>query len=165
MSPLEPGKKAPQIEGTTLDGSSFSLDQLRSDAPVLLAFFKVGCPTCQYAFPFLERIHRAYPGGKFKVIGVSQDDAAATKEFNQKYGVSFPVVLDDPKKYPASNAYGLKNVPSLFMVSTSGDVEQTSAGWVKEEFERMHRSLAMATGQTPAAIFKPGESVQDFKAG
>src|SRR5256885_9795159 len=38
--------------------------------------------------------------------GTSQDDARATKEFARKFGVTFPIALDE-KGYPASNAYGL----------------------------------------------------------
>ena len=159
------GKKAPSIEAPTLDGKKFSLDEARKQAPVLVAFFKVSCPTCQYAFPFLDRLHRVYPDGRVKVVGVSQDDVSATRDFQKEYGVSFPVALDDMKKYPASNAYGLTFVPSFFVVGPDGTVEQSSFGWVKEEFEQLNQRLAKAAGVPPAAIFKPGEQVADFKSG
>ena len=165
MNTLTAGKLAPDIETSTVDGKNFSLDEARKQSPVLVAFFKVGCPTCQYTFPFLERLHRAYPGGKVQVVGVSQDNASDTREFNQRFGVSFPVALDDTKKYPASNAYGLVNVPSLFVVSPGGAIEQASIGWDKKEFEQINQRLAKAAGVPPAALFKPGESVQEFKAG
>lgn len=165
MATLGPGNKAPSIDAPTLDGGRFSLEEAQKQAPVVVAFFKVGCPTCQYTFPFLDRLHRAYPDGKVRVVGVSQDDAAATREFNKSFGVSFPVALDDTKKYPASRAFGLTLVPSLFVVSPDGTIAQSSIGWVKEEFEQINRHLAKSAGQSPAAIFRPGESVQDFKAG
>ncbi|MGH9508679.1 MAG: peroxiredoxin family protein, partial [Terriglobales bacterium] len=71
MSALEPGKIAPEIALPSLDGSPFSLEAARKRGPVIAAFFKVSCPTCQYTFPFLERIHKAYPGEKITVLGVS----------------------------------------------------------------------------------------------
>jgi len=37
---------------------------------------------------------RALRGEAATVIGVSQDDAKGTKEFNQEYGVTFPTLVD-----------------------------------------------------------------------
>ena len=133
--------------------------------PVVAAFFKVGCPTCQYTFPFLERIYRAYPKDRVKVVGISQDDAEQTAAFIKEFGVTFPVLLDDTKKYPASNAYQLVNVPSTFLIGKNGKVEMTTIGWVKDEFEQLNEAVARAIPIPPAQIFKYGEDVKDFKAG
>lgn len=165
MAALEAGAKAPEISLNSTHDRHFSLDAERSKAPVVAAFFKVECPTCQYAFPFFERIANAYPREKVFFVGVCQnpkDDAVA---FARKYGVTFPIVLDDTKKYPASNAYGLMNVPSTFLVSTAGKVEFSIIGWVKEEVVRLNELVAKAAGVPPAEIFKPGEQVLEFKAG
>src|SRR5437899_1710457 len=123
MPALAPGATAPDISLSTLDGRQLSLDGAESSTPVVAAFFKVGCPTCQYAFPYLERIYKAYPKDKVTFVGVSQDTKNDTAEFTKQYGVTFPVLLDDMKKYPASNAYGLEYVPSIFVISPSSKVE------------------------------------------
>src|SRR5437588_12468269 len=120
---LTAGANAPDFSLNTIDGKSFSLDSETKSTPVVAAFFKVGCPTCQYAFPFLERIYKAYPKDKVKFIGVSQDAKSDTAEFTKRFGVTFPVVLDDAYKYATSNAYGLTNVPSIFVVSPANKVE------------------------------------------
>ena len=74
-------------------------------------------------------------------------------------------MLDDPNGYAVSNAYGLTNVPSLFLIGQDGQIEITSVGWVKPEIEEINRKLAEAQ-QTPLPeIFKPGEDVRPFKAG
>ena len=49
-------------------------------------------------------------------IGISQDNTKKTEAFLNQYGVTFPVVFDDPKNYTVSNAYGLTNVPTLFYI-------------------------------------------------
>lgn len=164
MSPITPGAIAPDFSLKQLDGQNFSLTSTLQSTPVVAAFFKVSCPTCQYAFPFLERIHKSYPTDKARLVGVSQDDAEATKTFVKEFGVSFPVVLDGAG-YPASNAFRLENVPSLFSISTAGKVELTAIGWVKSEIEAINQRMAKAAGLPPAQIFKPGEYVADFKAG
>ena len=165
MPALEAEALAPNITLRTTNGQEFFLESSRKTAPVILAFFKVGCPTCQYAFPYLERIHKAYSHAKLNVVGISQDDNASTLDFIKKFGVTFPVLLDDIKKYPASNAYGLTNVPSVFLVSTEGRVETSSVGWVKEEIEALNRKAAKMAGTPAIEIFKKGEQVADFKAG
>ena len=60
MTALATGAKAPEFELKTLEGKRFSLNEELAKGPVVLAFFKVSCPTCQYAFPYLERLYKAY---------------------------------------------------------------------------------------------------------
>ena len=74
---------------------------------MLLAFFKISCPVCQLTAPYLERLavrnERAV-----QVIGISQDDAGATRGFANRFGLTFPTLLDSSEdEYPASNAYGI----------------------------------------------------------
>lgn len=166
MPALETGVAAPQIRLKALDGSEFSLDEARSRGPVVLAFFKVSCPTCQLAFPFLERIYKAYhASGRFTFAGVSQDNARDTQAFNRQFGVTFPVLLDDPGRYKASNAYGLTNVPSVFLISAAGEIELSIVGWSKPETEELGRRLASVSGLAVARIIAPSESVTEFKPG
>ena len=166
MPALETGVAAPEIRLPALDGAQFSLDEARKRGPVVAAFFKVNCPTCQLAFPYLERIQKAYGNkGKFTLIGVSQNDAADTRAFNREFGVTFPTLLDDTRKYPASNAYGLTNVPSTFLISPEGEIELSSVGWSKQEMEELNRRVAEISGVALVPLFKPGEKVPDFKPG
>src|SRR5512133_2681491 len=111
MPALSAGKTAPDFSLPAMDGSIFSLADALKRGPVVLAFFKISCPVCQYAFPFLERIYQAHRGEKVSVIGISQNDKSGTAAFMREYGVTFPVLLDNAPRYPVSNAYGLTNVP------------------------------------------------------
>jgi peroxiredoxin len=165
MAALTVGAKAPDFELSRLDGKLFILREELARGPVVVAFFKVSCPTCQYAFPFLERLERAYGGRGARVIGVSQNDAVQTSAFIQEFGVTFPVLLDDTEKYPVSNAYGLTNVPSIFWVADDGQIEVSSVGWVKADFEAINRKMAQSKKLPLAGMFKPGEEVRDFRAG
>jgi len=165
MAALEVGKKAPEFKLKTLDGKRFSLSEELAQAPVVLVFFKVSCPTCQYALPFLDRLYKAYGHSGGKLVGVSQNDARETAAFIKEFGVSFPVLLDDTHKYPVSNAYGLTNVPTVFWIAQDGEIEVSSVGWVKADFEQINRRMAEAGKTAPFAVFQPGEDVRDFRAG
>jgi len=165
MAALATGAKAPDFELKTLDGKQLSLREELARGPVVLAFFKASCPTCQYAFPFLERLHKAYQQRGYTLVGISQNDAKDTAAFNKEFGVTFPVLLDDTQKYPVSNAYGLTNVPSIFWIAQDSEIEISSVGWMRADFEQIARKMADSGKTSPAAIFKPGEDVRDFRAG
>ena len=166
MPALEAGVQAPEIELQDLDGHKFSLKEARKKGPVVAAFFKVSCPVCQLALPFYDRIFQAYANSrKFTFVGVSQDNAADTKVFNRQFGVSFPVLLDPAAKYPVSNAYGLTNVPTFFLISPAGEIEFSSVSWSKADVEQLGRRLAHLSGMPVEAIFKSGEKVPEYKPG
>jgi peroxiredoxin len=165
MPALATGTKAPEFELKTLDGNHFSLTEQLTRGPVVLAFFKVSCPTCQYAFPFLERLHRAYGANDVSLVGISQNGAKDTAAFNKEFAVTFPVLLDDTESYPVSNAYGLTNVPTFFWIAQDGEIEVSSVAWVKADFEQINRKMAETGKIAPAMVFNPGEDVRDFRAG
>jgi peroxiredoxin len=131
----------------------------------VVVFFKVSCPTCQYALPFFERLNEAYGHKGVTLVGISQNDAKETAAFNKTFDVKFPVLLDDAGSYPVSNAYGLTNVPSIFWIGQDGEIEVSSVGWVKADFEEINRRMAGAGKIAPTAVFAPGEDVRDFRAG
>ena len=163
MAALTVGTKAPDFELNTIEGKPFFLSRALAFGPVILAFFKVSCPTCQYAFPFFERLHKAYPA--VRIFGISQNDANEAAAFTKDFGITFPILLDDIRKYPVSNAYGLTNVPTLFWIAEDGEVQISSVGWVKSDFEQVNQMLAETGKGAPAVLFKPGEEVRDFRAG
>jgi peroxiredoxin len=166
MPALEAGVHAPEIELQFVDGRKFSLKEAREKGPVVAVFFKVSCPVCQMALPYLDRIFRAYDqGGKFTFVGVSQDNAADTLAFDRQFGVTFPVLLDPAGKYPVSNAYGLTNVPTTYLISPEGEIEFATVSWSKADIEQLNRRLAMLSNAPVTQVFQPGEKVAEFKPG
>jgi peroxiredoxin len=165
MAALTVGTRAPHFELTGMDGTTFSLQDALNRGPVLAVFFKVSCPVCQYALPYYERIYKTYGDRSVAIVGVSQNQRSDTAEFMKRYGVTFPVLLDDTKTFPASNAYGLTNVPTSFWIAQDGEIEISSVGWVRQEFEDMARKAASASGTSPKPVFQPTEQIADFRAG
>ncbi len=165
MAALTAGTKAPQFELPSMDGSKFSLNEALTRGPVLAVFFKVSCPVCQYAFPYFQRVYKAYGNSKLTVVGISQNEKKDAAAFMKNFGVTFPVLLDDTKSFPVSNAYGLTNVPTAFWISEDGVIEISSVGWVRSEFDEICQKAAFAAGNIPKPVFQPAEKVADFRAG
>ena len=78
---LAAGKIAPDFTLEGVDGKSHSLAAALKNGPVLLAFFKISCPVCQFTFPYIERLFEKYGNSKVTVWGVSQDDAQDRSSF------------------------------------------------------------------------------------
>jgi peroxiredoxin len=166
MAALVTGKLAPDFTLPTLDGRQVSLRDLCQRGPVVLAFFKVSCPVCQYAFPLYERMAQAHKDSGASFLGISQNNASDAQAFAREYGVSFPIALDDEaNRYIVSNAYGLTNVPTLFCIAPDGQIEVSSVGWSKRDLEDLNAKLAALRGQKPTVLWRPGESIQEFRPG
>lgn len=166
MPALDTGIMAPDFTLTTTQGQKVALADALKKGPVLLAFFKTGCPTCQYAFPFFERVYQSNRGGSVTVLGISQDVPQKTSQFLAEFGVTFPVAIDDDSNgYAVSIAYGLTNVPTTFLIAPNGDIEVSSVGWSKAETERINERLASYNQQPPKQLWHAGEDVRDYRAG
>jgi peroxiredoxin len=164
MTHIVAGNIAPGFSLKALDGKAYSLGVLLERGPVVAAFFKISCPVCQFTFPFLERLYKRYGEDGVTFVGISQDDAQSTKEFAAEYGVTFPMAPDE-KGYPVSNAYGLTNVPTIFLIETDGTVNVSSTGFDKKDLETIARELAERRKIAPAALFRPDENIPANKPG
>jgi peroxiredoxin len=160
---LDAGSHAPDFRLARLDGGETSLGEIAAQSPALLVFFKITCPVCQMALPYLERIHAA--GGAagaasgLAIYGISQNDAEDTREFMQEFGVTFPMLLDSEEDdFPASNAYGISSVPTMFLVERDGTLSRVLEGWQKAEIERLGDLAGVA-------VFRAGDNVPAWKAG
>jgi peroxiredoxin len=164
LTTIEVGQAAPGFSLKALDGKEYSLASLLERGPVVLAFFKISCPVCQFTFPFLQRLFERYGSDSVFFLGISQDDARSTKEFNQEYGIKFPT-LSDENGYPVSNAYGLTSVPTIFLVAQDGSVKVQCMGFSKGDLEKVAVELAQHRALAPAPLFLKSEVVPDYKPG
>jgi peroxiredoxin len=166
---LEAGAPAPDIQLATMEGGRFSLREQLLQGPVVLVFFKISCPTCQFTLPFLQRLYDSALPGSPELFGISQDKPDATREFNQHFGIRLPMLLDgmsldskllDSKanNFAASNAFQITNVPSLFLIEPTGRIAWSLNGFHKLELEELGKHF----GRSPflkderVPILRPG---------
>jgi|SRR5580700_10248613 peroxiredoxin len=165
LETLPSGEPAPPISLKDTKGQLVTLEDALKNGPVVAAFFKVNCPTCQFTFPFLERLHETYGDKGFTVLGISQNDAAATREFSHEYSVKFPLLIDDESTFKASNEYGITNVPSVFLISPDGRIRDCAIGFAKRALENISKEAARAMNREPIPLFRPGEVIPETKPG
>ncbi|MGC8784047.1 MAG: peroxiredoxin family protein [Armatimonadota bacterium] len=147
-----------------VDDKPYSTAEARRQGLLMLVFYKVSCPVCQFTNPYLERFQQAYAGKGFQIWGVSQDDASATISYARTYGnVTFPQVLDEGLK--ATAVYDLVSVPTLYLLDSGDKILWQTAGWNREELNRVSQMIAERLGvpavkivedDDPAPVFRPG---------
>ncbi len=163
---LSCGQTAPDFALTSTNGKQFILSEVLTRGPAVLFFFKISCPVCQFTAPYFERLWQIHKTEPCTVLGISQDSKADTEKFIKQFGLTFPVALDDPQRYIASNNYKLTNVPTVYLVNRSAEIEVSSVGWLRAEVEEINLKLSMTNpAQQQFSFFKPGEEVAEFKAG
>lgn len=165
MAALETGTTAPDFTLPTMDGKQFSLREALARGPVVAAFFKISCPTCQYAFPFLQRLYEGPGNTHITIVGISQNEQKDTAAFMKQYRLTFPVLLDNTSTYEVSNAYGLTNVPTIFWIAQDGEIEVSSVGWVRKDIENFNQRAAALSDAVVRPLFRSSEQVADFRAG
>jgi thiol-disulfide isomerase/thioredoxin len=146
---LEQGAQAPTIPGVEF-----------ADGPVALFFYKVTCPTCQMAAPVAERLSRAVPQ---RFVGVVQDPTERVEAFAREYRTTFPSV-SDTEPYDVSNAYGIRVVPTLFVIE-NGTVADVVESWDREGWNRIAVYLASATGAAAETLSVEGDGLPPFRPG
>jgi peroxiredoxin len=157
---LEPGARVSDFRLPLLDGGpargDVALNDIVANSSAVLAFFKISCPVCQLTMPHLERIHAS---AKLPVYGISQNNASETRDFNRRFGITFPTLLDSKESnYPVSNAFGISYVPTLFLVGPGAVIQRVTEGWLKAEI----RTLGETVGVDP---FEPNAWIPESKAG
>jgi peroxiredoxin len=150
---LAVGDRAPALElPDAVTGESVA-DPWR-DGPVVLAFFKTTCPVCQMAAPKVQALAEA----GVRVVAVGEDPPPEIRSYADRYGQKV-ATLSEPAPYPASDAFGIDTVPTLFLVDEDGTVRDSVVSWDRDEWNR----FAVAAGGT--AVSEEGDGLSPFRPG
>jgi peroxiredoxin len=160
VAALDPGTSFPSIALRDETGAPAAAP----GGETLYAIFKTTCPTCEFTWPYLERIRRIGNGKGLSILAVSQDDSAKTKEFASRTCTELPTVYD-PNPWPASDALGLTTVPTLFRVGADGVVAETILGFDRERLRALARRAAALAGTPPVELFHPEDQAPAIKPG
>jgi len=107
-------------------GKDFRLSDYRGK-PVLINFWATWCAPCREEMPALERLYRQFKAKGFVLIAVSMDaDPALVAPVVRAGGYTFPIGLDP--KLNVANAYGVRGLPSSFLVDRQGHLAAFAIG-------------------------------------
>jgi peroxiredoxin len=161
MSALQPGTKAPQF---TLRGRDASVRAPIPDTLTLLFFYKVTCPTCQLAAPYISRFRPYEERGAFKILAIAQDSGEEARAFESVYGLTVQS-LSDETPYSVSSQFGLTSVPTTFLISDDGAILHTQEGFSKPGYNAISDTIAAELGCEALLVAPPDDGAPMFKPG
>lgn len=138
---INAGKIAPDLTLTDLNGNVVNLSDFRGKK-VLLNFWATWCEPCQEEIPQLVKFNKKANHDKVVILAVNmtmdeQGGAKTVRTFAEKYGMSFPVLLDQTSE--AASAYGVVTIPTTYLISEKGTILTSHIGpisekWISQQF-------------------------------
>ncbi|MHB8509300.1 MAG: TlpA family protein disulfide reductase [Candidatus Dormibacteria bacterium] len=123
------GQKAPQFQGTDLDGKQLGLAAF-SGKPVLLNFWASWCGPCRAEQPGLDRLARDY-SGRLQVLGIDvRDNNQQARIYRDEFKVPYPSLYDQAARLEF--AYTVDAPPSTVLIDSSGTVVFRVTGGLSE---------------------------------
>ena len=137
---LSAGDRAPAFVLPSLsDGKAVKYSPAAGQV-TYIDFWASWCGPCRASFPVLERLHSQYGSQGFSVLAVNVDarkqDATGFLKANP---VSYPLLYDQRQTLPES--YGVKGMPSAYLVDSKGTIRLVHEGFRKGDGEKLEKAI------------------------
>ena len=109
---------------------------------VILDFWATWCAPCRMEIPGFIALQKKYAQQGLVVVGASVDEGGASmvKQFMEKLGMNYPVVLADEKMQDQFG--GIEAIPTTFIIDRTGRIVKRDFGFTdKDEFEQEIKPL------------------------
>jgi len=124
---------APDLAGQTLDGRRLRVRDLEGDV-VVLNVWASWCAPCKEEAPTLTALDAEFRKQGVRFVGINvRDDPAAAREFSDRFGVTYPSLLDPAGSRAARLVAWLppQAIPGTVVLDRSGRVAVSVIGKVR----------------------------------
>lgn len=126
------GELAPNFTGTTLDGGTIRLSDLRGKT-VLINVFASWCGPCRLEMPHLVEAADQFGNQEVVFVGINlQEKQEAVEVFRDEFNVKFPLVLNENGSL-TNNLYTPIGLPTSWFIDQDGVVRYVFAGAMTRE--------------------------------
>lgn len=136
------GRMLPDVTLAAVDGSEVNTASLVG-RPLLINFWYSTCEPCRREMPALADAHATF-GDRVDFVGVNMSDpAVVARNFADRYGVLFPILLDNGSALTLE--LGVSIAPTTLFVDANGTiVDQVSGELTAEDLSEHLSSLVGA---------------------
>jgi len=130
------------------DGKPITINGLIGKKVILVDFWTYSCINCQRTTPYLNAWYEKYKDKGFVIIGVHTPEFEFEKDYNnvktavEKFGIKFPVVLDND--YSTWTAYKNRYWPRKYLIDIDGYItyDHIGEGGYEETEQKIQEALS-----------------------
>jgi peroxiredoxin len=151
QSASQTGTSAPDFTARDVGGKTFRLSDHLGKEVVLLDFWSTYCEPCKAEFPHLRTMYDANKAKGLLVVGIAMDGPESIAEvpaFVRRYGIDFPVVLDDDS-HIASLYDPKKSMPLSVLIARDGRITVVREGYNPGDEQLVGQDVERALTATP----------------
>lgn len=140
------------------DGKPITINGLVGKKVILVDFWTYSCINCQRTTPYLNAWYEKYKDKGFVIIGVHTPEFEFEKDYNnvktavEKFGIKFPVVLDND--YSTWAAYKNRYWPRKYLIDIDGYVVYDHIG--EGAYEETEKKIQEALAERMAVVGESG---------
>lgn len=141
MPKFSDGEVAPGFQAELLNGQSFSLSDLNGSY-VLLDFWGSWCGPCRIENPKLVELHKNFNGESFtdadgfEIVSVAiETNEGRWRQAIERDQLNWPhqIVQLDRFKSPIAKQYGVREIPTKYLLDTKGEILMVNPTFIKLE--------------------------------
>ena len=139
------------LKGTTVDGEAFSTADWKGKV-ILVNFWATWSRPCLAELPRVKKAYADFHDQGFEILGVSCDKRAEDLEnfLKENQDMPWPQLFEReaPGWHPLATAYGVRDIPTMFLIDKGGVVRSVTA---RKDFEESIPRLLKGEGAAPKA--------------
>jgi thiol-disulfide isomerase/thioredoxin len=128
--PTEEPFYAPDFTLTALDGTSYTLSELRGQW-VLVSFWATWCEPCKDELPMFQQLTESHPDNVTVLAINLREETSLITAFVEDYGLTFPILMNPDDATVL--AYQVLGLPQTLIVNPDGEVVFRRFGPITEE--------------------------------
>ena len=142
---VQRGMPAPPLKVTSTSGQRITNANYRGYV-LLVQFFATWCSPCRESIPAVIRLSKKYGNQGFQVLGLSIDESGdrVVRGFITDRKITYPVALADDT---LQDAYGVRSVPTLFLIDRKGRVVEKFMGMSEETEQAIEAAVRTALAE------------------